>query len=156
MIHVKRPTKEQLREVANLFDAYRVFYKKDPDLEAAYQFLYERFTKKESIVFVAETKDELIGFTQLYPLFSSTNLRPLWLLNDLFVAGEHRGNGVSKLLLHAAQEHCVLSQAQGIMLETEKTNLQGNALYPKMNFVLDQAHNFYFWNNPSLSSSQSK
>ena len=69
MIHVKRPTKEQLREVANLFDAYRVFYKKDPDLEAAYQFLYERFTKKESIVFVAETKDELIGFTQLYPPF---------------------------------------------------------------------------------------
>jgi ribosomal protein S18 acetylase RimI-like enzyme len=31
------------------------------------------------------------------------------------------------------------------MLETEKSNTTGNNLYPKTGFVLDELHNFYYW-----------
>ena len=76
MIHIKHPSIEQLPALAQLFDAYRVFYKKTSDVEGAITFLHERIEQKESVVFVAEMDGELVGFTQLYPFF----LRRIWLV----------------------------------------------------------------------------
>lgn len=152
MIEIKRPKKKDLPAVATLFDAYRVFYRKTSDLEGAKRFLSERIENEESIIFVAQLDQKLVGFTQLYPLFSSTRMARIWLLNDLFVHPEFRGKKISKALMKKAQDYCEETQGFGISLETEKTNVQGNALYPKMDFTLDQEHNFYFWENPSFSS----
>ena len=153
MIQIKRAHQGRLNELVHLFDAYRMFYKKESNLEGAKHFLSERMQQKESIIFVALMEEKLVGFTQLYPLFSSTNMMPILLLNDLFVAKEHRGKQISKGLIKAAQEHCKITKANGISLETEKNNIPGNALYPKMGFTLDQEHNFYYWENPTASSS---
>lgn len=153
MIQIKRAHQGHLNELVHLFDAYRMFYKKESNLEGAKHFLSERMQQKESIIFVALMEEKLVGFTQLYPLFSSTNMMPFLLLNDLFVAKEHRGKQISKGLIKAAQEHCKITKANGISLETEKNNIPGNALYPKMGFTLDQEHNFYYWENPTASSS---
>jgi GNAT superfamily N-acetyltransferase len=153
MIQIKRAHQGHLNELVHLFDAYRMFYKKESNLEGAKHFLSERMQQKESIIFVALMEEKLVGFTQLYPLFSSTNMMPILLLNDLFVAKEHRGKQISKGLIKAAQEHCKITKANGISLETEKNNIPGNALYPKMGFTLDQEHNFYYWENPTASSS---
>lgn len=153
MIQIKRGHQGHLNELEHLLDAYRMFYKKESNLEGAKHFLSERMQQKESIIFVALMEEKLVGFTQLYPLFSSTNMMPIWLLNDLFVAKEHRGKQISKGLVKAAQEHCKITKANGISLETEKNNIPGNALYPKMGFTLDQEHNFYYWENPTASSS---
>ena len=147
------PHPEQLDALAALFDAYRVFYRKESDLQGAKAFLQELMDQKQSVVFVAEVDGDLVGFTQLYPLFSSTNMAKLWLLNDLYVQPEIRGKAIGKALLKAAQDHCVATQAKGLSLETEKTNQIGNGLYPKMDFVCDDEHNFYYWENPSFSSS---
>lgn len=153
MIHIQHPKKEQLTVLAKLFDAYRVFYRKESDFEGAIAYLSERMEQNDSVLFIAEKDGEVVGFTQLYPLFSSTNMRRLWLLNDLFVAPEHRGENISKLLIVAAQAYCKSTQALGLSLETEKTNQIGNSLYPKMGFEKDEAHHFYFWENPTVSSS---
>ena len=153
MIQIKRAHQGHLNELVHLFDAYRIFYNKESNLEGAKHFLSERMQQKESIIFVALMEEKLVGFTQLYPLFSSTNMMPIWLLNDLFVAKEHRGKQISKGLIKAAQEHCKITKANGISLETEKNNIPGNALYPKMGFTLDQEHNFYYWENPIAPSS---
>jgi len=83
--------------------------------------------KRAHVIFVALLDEQLVGFTQIYPLFSSTNMVPIWLLNDLFVAQEHRGKHISKGLIKAAQEHCKITKAKGISLETEKNNVPGNA-----------------------------
>ena len=153
MIQIKRAHQGHLNELVQLFDAYCMFYKKESNLEGAKRFLSKRMQQKESIIFVALLEEKLVGFTQLYPLFSSTNMMPIWLLNDLFVAKEHRGKQISKGLIKAAQEQCKITKANGISLETEKNNIPGNALYPKMGFTLDQEHNFYYWENPTASSS---
>ena len=131
MIHIKHPSIEQLPALAQLFDAYRVFYKKTSDVEGAITFLHERIEQKESVVFVAEMDGELVGFTQLYPLFSSTNMARMWLLNDLFVHPEKREKGIGKLLMHAAQEHCKRTQALGISLETEKKQSSRKCTLPQ-------------------------
>ena len=71
-------TSENLVPLALLFDAYRVFYRKESDVDAAFQFLKERIANEESIIFIAIDEDKSIkGFVQLYPLFSSTRMKKL-------------------------------------------------------------------------------
>jgi len=134
-----------LNEVAQLFDAYRVFYRKESDLLAAKKFLKERIEKQDSIIYVAEEDGKLLGFTQLYPLFSSTRMKRTWLLNDLYVTPDQRGKGISKLLIEQSKVLARATNAAGISLETEKDNTVGNQLYPTTDFELDSEHNYYFW-----------
>ena len=138
---------KDLNQLSELFDAYRMFYRKTTDLEGAKTFLKERISNKDSEIFVAETtENKLVGFVQLYPLFSSTRMKKFWLLNDLFVHPESRGKGVSIGLIEKAKAMVVESKACGMFLETEKSNLIGNKLYPKTGFELNTGSNFYEWN----------
>jgi GNAT superfamily N-acetyltransferase len=146
MIKIEQASVIHLNELATLFDQYRVFYKKSSDIEAAKQFLKERIEAKESVIFISfNDKNVITGFTQLYPLFSSTRMKKLWLLNDLFVDSAHRGNGISVALIEKAKELCRQTLACGLLLETAKANEIGNNLYPRTGFTLDQDHNYYSW-----------
>ena len=143
---IKKATLNDLEAVAYLFDQYRVFYQKPSDIKQAKVFIHERLTNNDSEIFVCyDAHHVMMGFTQLYPLFSSTRMRKLWLLNDLFVAEKHRGKGVSVALIEQAKELCIATDACGLMLETAKTNMVGNNLYPKTGFSLDNDHNYYSW-----------
>jgi GNAT superfamily N-acetyltransferase len=144
-IEIRNATTDHLSELARLFNAYRVFYKKESDMEAAKLFLKERMIRNESVIFVSLNDNTITGFTQLYPLFSSTRMKPLWLLTDLFVDGKFRGQGISVALIDRAKEWCKESGACGFMLETAKTNAIGNQLYQKTGLELDVEHNVYNW-----------
>ncbi|PIF60310.1 ribosomal protein S18 acetylase RimI-like enzyme [Flavobacterium sp. 2] len=137
-----------IKNLSELFNDYRIFYEMESDLEGAKKFLLERIKNKESEIFVAENpENNLIGFVQMYPIFSSTRMKRLWLLNDLFVVENHRGLGVSVLLINKAKELCIETNSCGIVLETAKSNDVGNKLYPKAGFSMDLDHNYYSWNN---------
>ena len=141
-----------LDDLAVLFDAYRVFYKKETDLDAAKKFLRERLANDQSVIFMVYNDSRAVGFTQLYPVFSSVNMAAVWLLNDLFVDPVYRGKKIGKQLLEAAQNHCTASGAKGVSLETEQTNVVGNKLYPIMGFKKNTEHHFYYWENPTFST----
>lgn len=140
-----RANQTHLEELAVLFDGYRVFYEQKSDLEAAKSFLAGRIDKEESVILAAQSDGKLVGFTQLYPLFSSVSMQHSWLLNDLFVDKSQRGKGVSKMLMNAAKEHTIQTKAKGLTLETGKGNIVGNKLYPAVGFTLDEEHNYYYW-----------
>src|SRR6267142_183184 len=89
--------------IVPLFDAYRQFYRKPSDLGLARRFLLERFQHSESIVFLALQQDgSAVGFTQLFPNFSSVTAARTFILNDLYVRAESRRKRVGALLLDAA------------------------------------------------------
>ena len=140
-----------LDDLAVLFDAYRVFYKKETDLDAAKKFLRERLANDQSVIFMVYNDSRAVGFTQLYPVFSSVNMAAVWLLNDLFVDPVYRGKKIGKQLLEAAQNHCRATQAKRVSIETKQTNVEGNKLYPIIGFEKDPEHNFYYWENPTFS-----
>jgi GNAT superfamily N-acetyltransferase len=147
MIQVVEADLSNLEVLAPLFDAYRVWYRKPSNLEGSRDFLQERIRQKESKIYLAMDKDRgAVGFVQLYPSFSSTRLRRLWILNDLFVKPSERGKGHSKLLIGRAKMLCKETYAAGLLLETETTNVIGNQLYPAEGFELEK-NNFYFWTN---------
>lgn len=139
---------DDLDTLAVLFDAYRVFYKHSPDIEGAKAFLLDRLTNNDAEIFICfDDMGRGAGFVQLYPLFSSTRMKKLWLLNDLYVHPEYRNLGYSIQLIERAKELCRLTNACGLMLETSKENLAGNNLYPKTGFVVDNEHHYYHWDN---------
>ena len=143
--NTRKATTDDLSQLAQLFDEYRMFYHKTSDLAGAQQFLSERIEKKDSEIFVAENEGKLVGFTQLYPLFSSTRMKRYWLLNDLYVNSNSRGKGFSKDLIEEAKELCRTSDSCGMYLETGKENIIGNQLYPSAGFKKYDAVNFYEW-----------
>ena len=92
---VRRATLEDLDVVAPLFTGYREFYRKDPSPNEEREFLEARLRNRDSVIFIAADSNgqRALGFTQLYPMFSSVRMRRLWILNDLFVDKTARGEG---------------------------------------------------------------
>jgi len=145
---IRKATFKDLKQLAVLFNAYRVFYRKDADVKAAEKFLKERLNNGDSEIFVCvNDENKLLAFVQLYPLFSSTKMKKLWLLNDLYVHQQFRGQGLSTMLINRAKELVITTLACGLFLETEKSNIIGNKLYPKTGFKLNENANYYEWHN---------
>lgn len=144
-INIRRAVPEDAPAVAALFDAYRVFYGQESDLQAAEAFISARMERGESVLLLAEggVAGEIVGFTQLYPTFSSVSMSRRWVLNDLYVASSSRGLGVGRLLLSAARDFAAASGAAGLQLETAVGNRAARALYESAGWKLQQAYCSY-------------
>lgn len=129
-MHIDRATLADLDQLAPLFDAYRQFYKQPADLPGARAFLAERLEHDESVIFLARSDDrEPLGFTQLYPSFTSIGMKRIFVLNDLFVAPAGRCKGIGKLLLQAAADHARAQGAARLALSTAIDNHTAQSLY---------------------------
>jgi ribosomal protein S18 acetylase RimI-like enzyme len=78
-----------------------------------------------------------IGFTQLYPSFSSISMARIYVLSDLFVASAARKLGAGRLLLEAAARFGQSVGAHQLTLETATTNLAAQALYDACGWTRD-------------------
>ncbi len=143
-MQIIRATLENLDELGILFDHYRQFYGQTSDLLAAKLFLKERLENQESVIFAAQANDELLGFTQLYPSFTSVGMARAWLLNDLFVSEESRGKGVATALIQKVISFSKESGRKKIFLATAYDNLQAQQLYEKIGFQKDPFFNYEY------------
>ena len=144
---VTRAAAADVAAIAPLFDAYRQFYQRPADLAGAHQFLADRITNNESVIFFCHPPDDRtnpVGFMQLYPLFSSLSLARSWVLNDLFVVPESRSHGIARLLLSTADEHARNSGAIGIALETNHDNMAAQRLYDSVGYEVADATKHYW------------
>lgn len=137
---VRQANIHDLDTLVPLFDGYRQFYRQSSDPSRARVFLAERFAHHESLILLAcDEQGAGLGFTQLYPLFSSVRTVRIYLLNDLFVAPDARRSGVGKALLNASAEHARALGAAGLWLQTELDNAAAQALYESLGWKRDQA-----------------
>lgn len=132
---IRRAKKKDIESLSVLFDKYRIFYKQLSDVENARTFLKKRMKRKESVIFVAEERDELIGFTQLFPIFSSVSMKRTWLLNDLYVNEKSRGIGAATKLLDAAKDFGAETKSKWLILQTAADNFAAQKLYEKNGWV---------------------
>ncbi|MDI1254444.1 GNAT family N-acetyltransferase [Thermomonas sp.] len=128
-ISTHRAGPADLDALVPLFDAYRQFYGQPPDVERARDWLRSRLRFGESVVFVAMRGTAMVGFTQLYPMYSSVRTARSWILNDLFVDATVRRSGVGHALLEAAAQFAREDGAMGISLETTQDNAAARGLY---------------------------
>jgi ribosomal protein S18 acetylase RimI-like enzyme len=137
-ITIRQAVLADLDAVAILFDGYRQFYGQASDEAAAKTFLKARFEHGQSVVLLAESQGQTVGFTQLYPSFSSVSMARVFVLNDLFVAPTARRLGVGEALLNAAANHARQLGAVRLSLTTNVQNLPAQALYESMGWARDQ------------------
>lgn len=132
-----------VEELFLLFDQYRVVYKQPSNPVAAREFLEDRFRNNDSVIFAAIADDQIVGFTQLYPSFSSVAMNCIWILNDLFVKEAYRQRGVAKSLMKAAEEHARTTGAIRIVLATQISNVLAQALYESLGYNKDKEFYHY-------------
>lgn len=135
-----------LPQLAQLFDLYRQFYRQPPDLALAQQFLQARLAEASSHIFVAEQGGRLLGFTQLYPLFCSVAARPYYLLYDLYVGADARGQGLGEALLRRAAQFGAEQGADRLELATALDNATAQRLYQRLGWQRD--NDFYHYSLP--------
>lgn len=136
-MNVRLATITDLNEISSLFDTYRVFYRQLSNIDQSTAFVRERFLNQQSWILVVEQEGRLVGFSQLYPMFSSVSVHRLMVLNDLFVVTEKRGTGLGRALISASQRLAKEMGFETMTIATEKGNAKARQLYPEIGFKED-------------------
>lgn len=137
-IQVVQATADRLDVLVPLFDDYRQFYAQPSDPAAAREFLAARLAREESVIFLALRGEIGLGFTQLYPSFSSIWLQRVWILSDLFVAPRGRRQGIAAALLESARKLAMETHSRELVLETALDNTSARRLYEKLGWRLEE------------------
>ena len=142
-MYIKQAGTEDIATIIPLFAAYGRFYNLESDPIALPNNLNERLMNHQCVIFLAFSDNIAVGFTQLYPGFSSLSLRNSWALNDLFVAPEARGLSVGLQLMDRAKQLAEATGACEIMLQTAADNMTAQGLYEKLGYQRD--NDFYVY-----------
>jgi GNAT superfamily N-acetyltransferase len=142
MIAVRTAGLPELNDLIPLFDDYRVFYGQVSDRAGAEKFLSERLQLNDSVIFMAFEGEAALGFTQLYPIFTSVGMKRSWLLNDLFVTPAARKKGIATLLLERAKKHGRDSASGWLLLSTGVANTSAQSLYENNGW--QRVNDFYY------------
>ncbi|WP_272997023.1 hypothetical protein [Paraglaciecola agarilytica] len=77
-MQIWKANNNHIEEASKIFDLYRQFYGQESNIDAASDFLSERFLTNDSEFFIAVDSDGLaLGFIQLHPSFSSVAMKTL-------------------------------------------------------------------------------
>ncbi|MEH7238889.1 GNAT family N-acetyltransferase [Bacillus sp. JJ1562] len=140
---IYQATFDELDGVSDLYNKYRMFYHQESDIEGAKNYIRERIESKESIIFIVKDEQNYIGFTQLYPTFSSISMKRAWILNDLYVDSTARKQGVGEMLLQKAKEYAIETGAKSLSLSTAPDNHSAQRLYEKNGYKRDSQYYHY-------------
>jgi len=142
MSEISRATVSDLAELNGLVEKYRAFYKQ-PENDKTRSYLEQRLNNDEAVVFIARVDGEAVGFTLLYPTFSTVSLSSIWLLNDLYVDESARGKGIASQLMDVAEAAAKAAGATRVFLRTANDNLPAQSLYEGRNWVKDEVFRRY-------------
>ena len=127
-----------IKQVGELFDLYRQFYKYVSNINESTDYISERMKNNESIIFIATSKQkEVMGFVQLYETFGSLDLGKIIILYDLYVKKDHRKNKIGRQLMLKSHEYAKKINAKRIQLSTAIDNFIGQSLYESLGYVKD-------------------
>ena len=125
-IKIIHATTNYLDPLGKLFDQYRQFYGQTSNPDQSKAFIKERIENQESVIFLAlDNNDNVLGFVQLYPLFSSVFASRKWILNDLFVADRSRRLEVAFKLPRLQKGSRRISQGQNRIREIRLSGIAG-------------------------------
>ncbi|HYL26639.1 MAG TPA: GNAT family N-acetyltransferase [Candidatus Nitrosotalea sp.] len=126
-----------LTQLAPLFDAYRKFFAGSSDPDESERFLGERLARGDSVIFVARAGEAIVGFIQLYPLWSSWYCRRIWFLSDLYVAHSSRKRGIGRRLVARVIAHAGETNASSVMVELPHREPHLGEFYARLGFHKD-------------------
>jgi GNAT superfamily N-acetyltransferase len=98
------------------------------------QVTWKRFFDKDEPVFalVAELDGKIVGLTHYIFHRSTTQIKPVCYLQDLFTDDLVRGNGIGRALINAVYEKAIAAGSSRVYWLTHKTNSTAMQLYNKV------------------------
>ncbi len=143
MIKIELAHASQLDVLSELFDQYRIFYSMNSDLSAAKKFITERLHLNDSLIYLAKSKDEYVGFAQIYKSFSSVAMKQVWILNDLYIHEKFRQQGCAKKLLTHIRLEAKKNDVFSIRLSTATDNFNAKNLYQSLGYQIIDSFDYY-------------
>lgn len=143
-MNIKTCEINDLKQLVPAFDSYRQRYKQPSEPQKIEQFLRQMLEHKSSVIFISYEDNELTGFVQLYPSYSSIGLAPIWTLNDFYVFGGTGRKQTAEALLNAAKDLCEETNAIRIEVTTRKENHRLHKIYREYGFEKDFKYDYYF------------
>ncbi len=142
---IQPATLADVAELACLFDAYRVFYGADSALLKADAFVHGLITHGKTHFFLAREAEELptLGFVHLMPSINTVAMRPIWLLEDLYVVPAGRRNGVATALMTYAENFARQTGAERLTLATAHDNLRAQSVYKALGYLKEEHFLYY-------------
>ncbi len=128
-MNVRRAVLADIESLLPLVQAYRVFYKQQPDPQRERAFIEAHVRDGTSVLYLAEADGVAAGFMQLFRTYSTVHLAPAWILEDLFVEPARRKSGIAAALLERALRHAREDGASGMFLETAADNTTAQRVY---------------------------
>ena len=142
MLEIVRAKLADVADLHPLVEKYRAFYKQQPNAKTL-DYLKARLENDEAIVFIARDNSVAVGFTMLYPTFSTVSLSNVWLLNDLYVEEANRGQGIASKLMETAESAAREASATRVFLRTANDNTTAQSLYEGRGYNQDEVFRRY-------------
>jgi ribosomal protein S18 acetylase RimI-like enzyme len=140
-------TTDDVAELTRLYIAYRVFYGEPPEPEAALAFIRDRIRRNAGQYFLAcrdaTRQQPPVAFMHLMPCTNTLAMRPMWLLEDLYVEPSARSQGIATSLLRHAEDFARGTGAERITLATAHDNTAAQSIYRKLGYKRED-HFYYF------------
>lgn len=110
------------------------FYQRPRPAEKDVRELIHQLLNQPSagVQFVAESEGKLIGFSTLYFTFSTTRVKKIAILNDLFVSSDARGKKVGEGLFKKSLAFTKENGYAVMSWQTAHDNYLAQSLYEKM------------------------
>ena len=124
-MNIRLATQKDKEQILQLFDEFSILFKaEDIPSKVGGEIFDEIIKRKDTMIFVAEENNILVGLINLYLL---PNIRHGWKrghIEDFFVTSNMRGKGVGTALFSAVKDYCIKNNIKVIKLDSnnELTN----------------------------------
>lgn len=105
------------------------------DIDAAVRNCRDLLNHASSYSLVADRQGSVAGFIHFTVRQTIVHRGPSGLIDELIVAGEHRGRGVGRELVMAAVSECRRIGCCEVEVSTERTNTEAAEFYRRCGFV---------------------
>lgn len=132
--HIRPIDPTDVERLIPLVRSYIVDFYKCPNPSNEELFNHINSLIKEPVLgkqFVIEQENEFVGFATLYFTFSTTKVKKIAILNDLFVKEGHRGKGLGEELFEFALDYSRNNNYAVMNWKTAADNETAQALYNK-------------------------
>jgi GNAT superfamily N-acetyltransferase len=124
-------------QAADLFDEYRQHYGANPAPEAVAGWMRDQVVRDRMRIYLSGRPgrpDSAAGICSVAVAPAALTLRTVWLIRDLYVDPDARGQGVAQALLAHVADDARAEGAHRLSLQTEATNTRALHLYAKAGF----------------------
>lgn len=128
---IEKVTSQNIEEVLPLIKEYQIYYGVEEVDEKKNQEFFSQFigSHENGILHLYRVAHNAIGFTSIYKGFSSTRLKAVAILNDLYIKPSLRGNGYGKELVNNALNTAKLMGFSRLQWLTAEDNETAQKLY---------------------------